>query len=191
LEYEPSLATCSTRFDFKATFDARSTTWVEVKTIHPGPVDSWEQYERLQREGRFPERAELFLDKSWLGGQLFHKYFAARTKLLSYTIETEAKVQQCLTGPEKSRVFLIFFSNGFDWHIDHLEDFLHFYRHGVHFEGDHFRLMEEHYMRTNGLQLLRNIQHIGFMERRFTGIRPTRGSWDVEPVKWSPIRGFE
>lgn len=68
LEYEPPMATCSKHFDFKVSFERRSTAWVEVKTIHPDPIDSWEQYERLHREGRFPDNASLVLDKSWLGG---------------------------------------------------------------------------------------------------------------------------
>lgn len=191
LEYEPTMTACSKHFDFKVTFERRSPAWVEVKTIHPDPIDSWDQYERLQREGRFPDNASLVLDKSWLGGQLFHKYFAARAKLLSYTADTEQKVAACFTASDKLRVFLVFFSNGFDWHVDHLEDFLHLYRHGRHFDGDHFRTMEEFHMKMSGLTFKRNIGHFGYMERRSIAVRPTVGSWDVEPVKWSPIRGFE
>lgn len=190
-EYEPAEGLCSKRFDFSAAFQARQTARVEVKTIHPGRIDSWEQYERLGRNTRFPDNATLYLEKQWLGGELFHTYSAARAKLLAYPIETEEKVERCLTDAERRRVFLVFFSNGFDWHVDHLEDFLHLYRHGHHFEGDHFRLMEEHYIKEKELHFKRNIQHFGFMLRGTTAIRPSVGWWDVEPVKWSPIRSFE
>lgn len=191
LEYEPAMSDCPQRFDFGASFKGRPIAWVEVKTIHPDRIDSWEQYERLLRQGRFPENASLYLEQQWLGGELFHKYFAARAKLLSYTIETEDKVSQCLAEADRGRVFLVFFSNGFDWHVNHLEDFLYFYRYGHHFEGDHFRAMEEHHIKSNGLCLKRNIQHFGFMRRSTAAIRPTMGAWDVEPVRWSPTRGFE
>jgi len=44
---------------------------------------------------------------------------------------------------------------------------------------------------VNGLTFQRNIGHFGYMERRSIAVRPTVGCWDVEPVKWSAIRGFE
>jgi hypothetical protein len=190
LEYEPTMEKCSQRFDFSASFTGQPTAWVEVKTVHPERIDKFDQYERLAREGRFPDNSHLYLDRYWLGGELFHKYFAARAGLLSYTIETEEKISCCLADLRPWRVFLVFFSNGFDWRVYQLEDFVYFYRNGGHFEGDYFRLMEEHYIKANNLELKRNIQHFGYMQRPTGAIRPTVGSWSVEPVRFSPIRGF-
>ena len=77
LEYEPAMARCSQRFDFSASFEGRSTAWIEVKTIHPDPVASWEQYERLAREGRF-QRMRVCISRSngWVAVQGLRKRLA-------------------------------------------------------------------------------------------------------------------
>ena len=185
LDYEPSMDCCDKRFDFRVDFGKHGAVWVEVKTIHPKPLDGWDRYAEAVEARHFPDNAQLILDHSWLGGELFHKYFSARAKILSYTLATEEKVAQCLE-PANETVCLAFFSNGFDWHIEDLEDFLYFYRHGKHYDGDHFRLMEEHHIAQNQINLRRNINHFGYIKRPSTEVRPVGGTWSVKPFEWPP-----
>ena len=186
LDYEPSMNRCDKRFDFRVDFGQHGgAVWVEVKTIHPKAKDAWDGYTAAVNARHFPDNAELILDDSWLGGELFHKYFSARTKILSYTLDTEEKVAQCLQAASET-VCLVFFSNGFDWHIEDLEDFLYFYRHGKHYDGDHFRLMEEHHIAHRNISLRRNIDHFGYFKRPSTAVRPAGGTWNVKPPLWPP-----
>jgi hypothetical protein len=189
LEYEPRLPPCSQRFDFHVTLAGGKEAWVEVKTIHPQRGDRWEDYERHTREGRFPSTASITLDKAWLGGEIYHKYYAARGRMLEHALSTEQAIERCLPvnhGP----VFLVFFSNGVDWDDDQLEDFLHFYRFGQHFEGDPFALMEAHFIAEQDISLARNIAHLGYFRRSAGAVLPNKGSWSVKPIQFSPERGY-
>src|SRR5262249_51648136 len=60
---------------------------------------------------------------------------------------------------------LIFCGNEFAWHRSDLEDFADFYHTGRHSADDPFALMEQHYLKENGVQLERNIDHFGFLKR--------------------------
>ncbi len=186
IEYEPRFPDCQKRFDFRAEFGSGPARLFEVKTIHPIAQDDWGRYESAVQTARFPDNAQLVLEREWLGGELYHNAYASRAKLLDYTLETESKTQECL-GPEPNSItHLMLCTNGFDWHVDMLEDFVYFYRHGRHFNGDHFRLMEEHYIVENNIQLLRNIHYFGYLRRPTTEARPAGGTWSVPPVQWPP-----
>jgi hypothetical protein len=60
---------------------------------------------------------------------------------------------------------LIFCGNEFAWHRSDLEDFADFYHTGRHRADDPFALMEQHYLKENGVQLERTIDHFGFLKR--------------------------
>lgn len=188
LLYEPALD-CEKRFDFKAQFPDQDPYLLEVKTIHPEPLDAWEKYETALAAERFPQNARLLLDKTRMGGELYHKYFSARAKMLAHARELEQKIAECLPDPH-GPVFLVLISNGFDWHIEDLQDFLYFYRYDRHFEGDHFSAMEQHFVAEEGISLSRTIDHFSYIKRSSTAVRPARLKWNVRPVHFSPEEGF-
>ena len=185
VEYEPPLPSCDKRFDFRAERGDDPMRWFEVKTIHPRRQNDWTRYEAAVSAGRFPDNARLIFEKEWLGGELYHKAYAARTKILDCTLEMEAKISECLRDTS-DQTFLVLFSNGLDWHRSELEDFVYFYRKGQHFEGDHFGAMEKHYIQSSGIKLARNIDCFGFFKRSTTSIRPVGGVWCLEPTEWPP-----
>jgi hypothetical protein len=130
----------------------------------------------------------LILEEDWLGGEIFHKQFAARARMIQYAVETEEKIL-CLPE-ERGPVILALFSNGFDWRKDHLEDFPYSYRYGRPFDGDHFGLMQAHFVETESIEFRGTIDHFAFFRRGSSSLRPTGGSWSVRPVHFSPERGF-
>lgn len=188
LLYEPALD-CEKRFDFRVQFPDHAPRWLEVKTIHPKPLDAWEKYEAALKAGRFPDNARIVLDKSWMGGELYHKYFSARAKMLTHARDVEQKIAECLPD-SRGPVFLVLVSNGFDWHVEDLEDFLHYYRHDQHFEGDHFSAMEQYFVEEEGISLTRAIDYFSYIKRSSTAVRPVQPIWDVHPVYFSPEKGF-
>jgi hypothetical protein len=188
--YEPPMPSCSKRFDFHARCPAGVDRWIEVKTIQPQSRDGWERYQQAISDHRFPESARLVLEEEWLGGELYHMAFAARSKILEYTLETEEKIAECLDGVKGVQTHLVLCSDGFRWHREDLEDFLHFYRRGVHFEGDHFGLMERYFLDSREPELRRNIGHFGFLKRSRTSPGPGSGTWSVGPVTFDPHTGF-
>lgn len=171
LEYEPKIEICDKRFDFYFKLASRIPKWVEVKTIHPVSKDDWVKYKSDLNKGRFGD-VELILEKEWGGGELYHNAIASRSKILEYVLETEEKIESCLGDSNKENTFLLFFSNGFDWHLDRLEDFVYFYRYGKHLPEDTFGTMEAHHIKENGIVLKGNIDFFAYMERTTTEIRP-------------------
>lgn len=180
LDYEPEIDACKKRFDFCLRLASRKPKWVEVKTIHPSTKDDWKKYEQDSYLRRFGG-VELIMEKEWLGGELYHKAYASRSKILEYVMQTENKIESCLRGKKEENTFLLFFSNGFDWSIGSLEDFVFFYRYDKHLPEDTFGFMEEHNVKEKGIILQRNIDFFAFMERPFAEIWPSRGIWNVRP----------
>ena len=186
LDYEPAMASCEKRFDFRAAFEEGPPTWVEVKTICPAWQDDWERFRSHVESGRFPDNAHIILSEQGLGGELYHNSFSARSKMLAYTLETEAKVAACLQPKGLNVVVLALCSNGFAWHVDELEDFLFLYRRGRHYDGDPFRLMEAYEIEREGVQLTRSIDHFAFIKRPDTALKAQGGVWSVKPPRWPP-----
>lgn len=181
LNYESEIEACEKRFGFYITFSSRGPLWVEVKTVHPTNQNDWGKYERDLYLRRFGQ-VEVILEKEWLGGELYHKTYASRSKILEYVLQTEEKIHSCVKDREEVNTVLTFFSNGFDWHLDMLEDFIFFYRYGNHLPEDTFGTMEDHHIRKNDIKLRRNIDFFAFMERSSAEIRPSRRSWNVRPT---------
>lgn len=190
LDYEPKSRDSNKRIDFRALFASGPPRWVEVKTIHPTNQDAWEKFVQHRDLQRFGKKVEVILEKERLGGELYHKAFASRSKMLEYTLETEKNIEAYIKDEEKGITFLMLCSNGFDWHRDRLEDFVFFYRYRKHFSGDPFRLLEEHYIKDKGIHLLYNINYFGFMERPISEIRPNVATWNIKPYDW-PLEGLE
>jgi hypothetical protein len=189
LDYELPFSNSNKLIDFKAQFSMGPPRWLEVKTIHPTSQDDWRRYEKDLSNHRFSDNTSFILQKEWMGGTLYHNAFAARSRILEYTIDFEKKISECLA--EASITFLVLFSNGFHWHLDELEDFVHFYRHGSHFIGDHFGRMEQYYLETNNITLLRNIDHFSYIEKPDVSIRPKLGIYSIIPPIWPPKKGID
>lgn len=92
LEYEPLLPGCSRSIDFRATADSGQIAYVDVKTIKPIAADRWDQFERAEKEGWLVDNVRVVIAQEWLGGEIWHGWFAARSRMLEYALELEQKI---------------------------------------------------------------------------------------------------
>lgn len=184
IAYEPPLPGCAKSIDFRATYDPGWAAFVDVKTIKPQPKDRWEQFERALSEGWFPQNVTVGLSKEWLGGEIWHAWFAARARILEYTRELERKISECgLAGRQNTVITLALCGTGVDWHKDQLEDFVQFYRIGRHRSDDPFAKVEMHSMRNNKTTLDRTVTRFAYMKRRQGVLFPSRLIWNVQGPK--------
>lgn len=184
LAYEPHLPGCARSIDFRAMADDGCTAFVDVKTIKPEPTDRWKQFERALREGWFPKEVVLALSKDWMGGEIWHQMFAARARMLEYTLELESKIRDCgLKGRENTLFILALCGAGFHWHEDELQDFVQFYKTGRHRSDDTLGRIESNYIREENIILDRTVSRFACMRRRQGGIFQTRLNWNVRPPK--------
>ncbi len=179
VDYEPAINNCKKRFDFHVSMADGPVQFIEVKTIHPISKDDWVKYKAATEKGLFPKNTYLLLNDAWLGGELYHNSYAARGKMLDYTIETEDKIESCLMDVKEKITILVFFTDGFDWHLDELEDFVFFYRSGKHFPGDPFSAMEDDFIKNEGIHLKKVIHYFACFRRPKTEIRPNKIIWNV------------
>jgi hypothetical protein len=181
LEYEPRQLHDERRIDFRLGLDVGQTGHAEVKTVQPQTNDSddnWEKY--VERRQRFTPNADFFVQKEWLGAQLFGRSFSARAAFMHYALEFEERLD-AIQASSPGAGCLIFCGNGIDWHPSELEDFADFYRTGKHRPDDPFAAMEAHHMQENNITLRKNIHSFGCL---------TRGHSDIQPSRWIvPVRG--
>lgn len=181
LEYEPTLLNSKKSIDFRAESEDGMTVFVDVKTIKPRVKDRWDQYERAVKEDWFPKNVALVLNKDWLGGELWHNAFAARSRMLEYTIELEQKIAQSCLKDSNTLFVLAFCGEGFNWHQDQLEDFVSFYRSGAHRSDDPFSLAEEKYIKEMGLSVsTKSISRFACMQRSQGDVHQRRLNWNVQ-----------
>jgi hypothetical protein len=179
IEYEPINNDCDKRFDFHVTMSKGPVRYIEVKTIHPMSQDDWDKYQSALKKRRFPNNTHLILDNEWLGGELYHNSYAARGKMLDYTIITEDKIEQCLKKKNEKITFLVLFTNGFQWHLDELEDFVFYYYKGIHFPGDPFSKMEAYDVQDREIIFKKTIDSFAYFRRPKLEIRPNKVLWSV------------
>ena len=179
LEYEPKLAGTKKTIDLRASLGNGRTVYVDIKTIKPRPRDRWEQYQRAEKEGWFPENVQVGLENNWLGGELWHNMFAARSRMLEYAVELETKIAKAeLTAEVGTDIYLALCSDGEHWCKDEYEDFVDFYRTGHHRGDDPFERMEAKYIKDKGISLTRSIT-------RFAYMRCTQGDIDLKRLDWN------
>jgi len=183
LTYEPALPNCDKTIDFRAELTNGLIVFVDVKTIKPLPVDRWDQFERAVQEGWFPENMSVILSKEWLGGEFWHYMFAARSRMLEYTLELEEKITLSKLKDPTTLFTLAFCGDGFRWHEDELEDFVSFYSSGVHRSDDTFALAEMRHIKDKGIVLTKEISRFACMLRPQGHIRFKRLNWNVQPPK--------
>ncbi|MPY88842.1 MAG: hypothetical protein GEU99_13050 [Luteitalea sp.] len=180
IEYEPVLPGCDKRIDFRATNDC--VVWfIEVKTIHPELIDRWDQYERVVRSGRITENVTIHFERDRMGGQLWHQRFSARARMLEYSRELEDRITACGIDSPRHRFMLALFSDGFVCQKDELEDFVAFYRTGLHRPDDGLAKMEAHDVGSKNVTLTRRITRFAHFSRSPFAASPAEKDWNVRP----------
>ena len=188
LDYEPSMSSCDQRIDFRVALDDGGTVlYVEVKTIHPDFKGRWEQYRWVLENDLLPSNVHYHLDEDWLGGEFWHFRVASRSKMLQYTRDFEDRIRNCLGAEPGAATVLALCGDGNRWHEDELQDFVAFYRSGVHRPDDAMALMEKHHIQQNNIGLDRSIQHFTFVERSNQKTSPRRVVWSVTPPPITPF----
>ena len=179
--YEPTLPNTRKTIDFCLRDAEGLLTLIDVKTIKPQPLDRWDQYERAMREGWLPKNIEFIVEQEGQGGELWHTAFASRARFLEYTLEFEQKLASAAYGAVAPRRILMFCGEGFYWHQDELEDFVAYYRNGVHRGDDLFALVESRHVLEKQVDLQRSISSFGCLSRRHGDVQPRRFNWHVQP----------
>lgn len=183
IEYEPPLPGCAKTIDFRATADTGQIAYVDVKTIKPEDTDRWEQFERAKAEGWFPENVIVGLSQQWLGGEIWHAWFAARARMLEYTLELEQKIAEAGLTTDNVIPVLALCGDGFRWHMDQLEDFAAFYSTGAYHGDDSFAQVERKYIADKKISLKQTISRFAYFQRKQGEIRPNRVNWHVRPPR--------
>ena len=183
LEYELTLARCAKTIDFCAKIADGVTLFIDVKTIKPVPKDRWEQFEKALEERWLPDNVKLIFSKEWLGGELWHNRFAARSRMLEYTLELEQKIADCKLQADKTFFALMLCWEGFYWHESELEDFVSFYFTGAHRFDDPFSKAETKYIGERKLKLARTISRFACMRRPQGDVHQKRLNWNVQPPR--------
>ncbi len=168
IAYEPALPGCAKTIDFRAEAPDGSTLYVDVKTIKPEDKDRWEHFEKAVKEDWFPENVNVVLSKDWMGGEIYHWMFAARSRMLEYTLEMESKIirESGLKEQANTSFVLALCGAGVHWQESWLEDFIHFYRTGRHRPDDPFAKMEAHFIEQEKITLDRTVTRFACMKRR-------------------------
>jgi ribosomal protein L30 len=163
--YEPELLPDDRKIDFVVD-RGRDNIYVEVKTVRPRAPDTeleWQKF--LDRQKYHPDNVHFMVEKEWMGGAIYGNAFASRSHFLEYAMQFETRLAAAKAVKQGPGI-LVFCGTGFAWHLSNLEDFADFYRTGVHRDDDPFALMEQHHIKTEGLKLLRNIDHFAWVRRR-------------------------
>jgi hypothetical protein len=181
LEYEPPLPGCAKTIDFRATAEDGQIAYVDVKTIKPESTDRWDQFERALAEGWFPENIIVGISKEWLGGEIWHAWFAARGRMLEYSLELEQKITEGGLAADNVIPVLALCGDGFRWHQDQLEDFVSFYYSSVHRSDDTFAQVERKHVTDKKISLKRTISRFAYFQRKQGEVRPNRMNWHVRP----------
>lgn len=158
LEYEKPLQYTPKTIDLYIEIENGNRLFLDVKTIQPENIDAWDKYVQMKQH----LHGNIHLEREGLGGEFWHKMFAARSKMLEYSLELENKIPQdkCFDG-----AFMVFCSNGFDWHLDELEDFADSYNYKKYREDDFFKNIEQHYINDKEILMKRNISGFCYFER--------------------------
>ncbi|MBZ5700454.1 MAG: hypothetical protein LAN84_01255 [Acidobacteriia bacterium] len=183
LEYEPPLPGCAKTIDFRATADNGQIVYVDVKTIKSQAADRWDQFEKATKEGWIADNVHVVISQDWLGGEIWHAWFAARARMLEYTLELEQKIAEGNLAGENTPFVLALCGDGFGWQQDGLEDFVSFYYSGIHRADDAFSKVELRYISDKKITINRTISQFAYMKRPQSQIRPIRLNWNVRPPR--------
>lgn len=183
IRYEPPLPNTDKTIDFCAEIQGGPAVYVDVKTIKPLPTDRWDQYERAMKEGWFSKDVAFMVEREWLGGELWHDAFAARGRMLEYTLELEQKIAQAQLAMNGNVSVLALCGEGFHWHQDELEDFVAFYRTRHHRADDPFSLAEKKYIEERHLSISCTVSRFACLRRPQGELLQKRLNWNVQPPR--------
>jgi len=186
LQYEPPIPGCARTIDFRVHTEDGLTVHVDVKTVKPIPRDRWGQFQKALASGWIPDNISVVLSRDAHGGEIWHGWFAARSRMLEYSVETEAKISEGGLAGDRNLFVLALCGSGWEWHEDTLEDFVHFYRTGVHRDDDPFAQMELDHIRKNVITFTREISSFACLVRPRGHLHPRRLNWNVQspPQPW-------
>lgn len=167
--YEPQMEGTDQTIDFLVYLvEGDGRIYYDVKTVQPEERDAWERYQRFVERGLLTHNTELI----GMGGEIAHDLFASREKFLVYTLELEEKIRR--SERDTPALFhLIFCSDGFQWQLDHLEDYADFYFLGHPRPDDTLGEMQAHYMLERKIIFDRSIAAFCYFERPKRHARPT------------------
>ena len=176
--YEPPLEGTDKTIDYLVeTTDGRRILF-DVKTVHPEAKDAWERFKSITDRDLLSDNTELVLDENWMGGEIAHSFLASREKFLDHTIELEAKID-AMRDKDGLLFAMAFCGNGYDWHLDQLEDFADFYMSGRHRPDDSLAKMEEYSIAEKGIKLSRTINSFCYQERKNIETTPRKFGCNV------------
>lgn len=186
LEYEPSLPNCKKTIDFRAISGDDLSVYVDVKTISPRAIDSWEKFEEANKEGWFPKNVHVCLGKEELGGEIWHDMFAARSRMLEHTHKLEQKISDCIANVDNTMFILALCGGGVPWREGELEDFVSYYFSGKYRFDDPFANMTANHIRDKGISLEKSITRFAYFRRAPLDLFPEYHNWNVRPPsQWS------
>jgi hypothetical protein len=180
IEYEPPLPSGGKTIDYKCKAGDVSV-YIDVKTITPKAINAWDKFVDIRGRGLIAPNNEFILDPDYMGGEFWHDFFTSRGKMLVYSLELENKVSESGLGDEGNLFILALCGDGVKWHVDQLEDFVHFYRSGNHRYDDGFSVMENHFIKQKGIVFTRRIAKFIYLERSLGYLKPKRIIWNVTP----------
>ena len=172
IAYETPVAGLNSLIDFTVSCPDGRTMYIEVKTVCPRTKDSeaaWANYET--RSVLHPENVRYAVCKDGLGGKLYGDSFSARDRFMDYSQQFEERLAAANAVLPGESVLLIC-GTGMQWHLSELEDFVDFYRLGVHREDDVFSEMEAHSLAEQSIELKRNIGKFAYIKRPMNHVTP-------------------
>jgi hypothetical protein len=185
IAYEMPIAADGSLIDFTVSWPEGRPLYTEVKTVHPRTADSeatWARYER--RRVNHPENADYIAHRRWLGGKLSGDSFSARSSFMTYSHQFEKRLAAANKVRPGEGVLLVC-GRGIEWHLSNLEDFVDFYRLGVHREDDSFAKMEAHDLAERSIELKRNIDKFAYIRRPMNHVTHEMWCSDVQ----GPMQG--
>jgi hypothetical protein len=172
IAYERPAAAELSLIDFTVCWPDGRTFYIEVKTVHPRTEDSeatWAHHKR--RSAHHPENVHYIVREDWLGGKLSGGSFSARSSFMTYSQQFEERLAAA-NGVRPGEGVLLVCGTGLEWHLSNLEDFVDFYRLGVHREDDSFAKMEAHDLAERSIELKRNIGKFAYIKRPMNRVTP-------------------
>ena len=65
------------------------------------------------KEGWIADNVQVAISQQWLGGEIWHAWFAARARMLEYTLELESKIAEGKLAGENTLFVLALCGDGF------------------------------------------------------------------------------
>jgi hypothetical protein len=121
----------------------------------------------------------VVIAEEWLGGEIWHAWFAARARMLEYALGLERKIADANLGGENKLFVLALCGEGFRTGWRTLSASIT----AASTWDDAFTKAELKYISDKRLTLNRTISQFAYMKRPQSQIRPARLNWNVRPPR--------